>query len=114
MDFKVCFHHLLFELLYLSSDCHYFRLWSRTGLVQEGIIGDASLWTRQILLNRQTPALHTAFATILGTENLLVNQDRYGMFRPAKEHHERATMTNLHLDMNPWNYIEGLFEFFAA
>jgi hypothetical protein len=58
--------------------------------------------------------LHTAFATILGTENLLVNQDRYGMFRPAKEHPERATMTNLHLDMNPWNYIEGLFEFFAA
>ncbi len=82
--------------------------------MQEGIIGDASLWTRQILLNRQTPALHTAFATILGTENLLVNQDRYGMFRPAKEHPERATMTNLHLDMNPWNYIEGLFGFFAT
>jgi len=80
--------------------------------VQEGIIGNASLWTRQILLNRQTPALHTAFATILGTENLLVNHDRYGMFRPAKEHPERATMTNLHLDMNPWNHIEGLLLFF--
>ncbi len=85
----------------------FFRLWCRTGLVQEGIIGYASLWTRQILLNRQIPALHTAFATILGTENLLINHDRYGMFRPAKEHPKRATMTNLHLDMNPWNYIEG-------
>lgn len=84
----------------------FFRFWYRTGLVQEGIIGNASLWTRHILLNRQTPALHTAFATILGTENLLVNQDRYGMFRPAKEHPKRATMTNLHLDMNPWNHIE--------
>ncbi|CAM4988786.1 unnamed protein product, partial [Rotaria socialis] len=58
------------------------QLWIRTGIVSEGIIGDASLWTRQILLNRQTPALHTAFASVLGTENLLVNQDRYGMFRP--------------------------------
>ncbi|CAF3489343.1 unnamed protein product [Rotaria socialis] len=82
------------------------QLWIRTGIVSEGIIGDASLWTRQILLNRQTPALHTAFASVLGTENLLVNQDRYGMFRPAKKHPERSTMTNLHLDMNPWLYID--------
>ncbi|CAF1599993.1 unnamed protein product [Rotaria magnacalcarata] len=82
------------------------EFWSRTGIVHEGIIGDASLWTRQILLNRQTPALHTAFASVLGTENLLVNQDRYGMFRPTKEHPERSTMTNLHLDMNPWLYID--------
>jgi hypothetical protein len=37
------------------------------------------------------------------------------MFRPAKEHPKRATMTNLHLDMNPWNYIEGsLLPFFLA
>ncbi|CAF3460961.1 unnamed protein product [Rotaria sp. Silwood1] len=82
------------------------KLWSRTGLVREGIIGSASLWTRQILLNRQTPALHIAFATILGTEKLLVNQDRYGLFRPAKEYPERATMANLHLDMNPWGYFK--------
>lgn len=72
------------------------------------MIGNSSLWTRQILLNRQTPALHAAFAAILGTENLLVNQDRYGMFRPAKEYPERATLTNLHLDLNPWRYFEGL------
>ncbi|CAF3455361.1 unnamed protein product [Rotaria sp. Silwood2] len=82
------------------------QLWNRTGIVNEGIIGNASLWTRKILLNRQTPALHTAFATILGTKKLLVNQDRYGMFRPAKEHPKRATMTNLHLDMNPWRYCK--------
>jgi len=85
------------------------RNWKKTGLVQEGIIGHSSLWTRQILLNRQIPALHAAFAAILKTENLLVNHGRYGMFRPVKEHPERATMTNLHLDMNPWCYFEGLF-----
>ncbi|CAF5180762.1 unnamed protein product, partial [Rotaria magnacalcarata] len=82
------------------------KLWTRTGIIEEGIIGGGSLWTRQILLNRQTPALHTAFASVLGTENILVNQDRYGMFRPSKEHPERSTMTNLHLDMNPWLYID--------
>jgi hypothetical protein len=75
--------------------------------VQEGLIGCASLWTRQILLNRQTPALHAAVAAILGRENLLVNHGRYAMFRPAKEYPERATMTNLHLDLNPWSYFEG-------
>ncbi|CAF1550603.1 unnamed protein product [Didymodactylos carnosus] len=84
------------------------KLWRSTGIPEEGIIGGASLWTRQILLNRQTPALHAAFAAMLGTENLLVNQDRYGMSRPAQEHPERTTMTNLHLDMNPWSHIEGL------
>ena len=32
------------------------------------------------------------------------------MFRPVKEHPERKTQTNLHLDMNPWSYIEGKHE----
>ncbi|CAF1568674.1 unnamed protein product [Rotaria magnacalcarata] len=82
------------------------ELWSKTGILDEGIVGWESLWTRQILFNRQTPALHTAFASVLGTENLLVSHDRYGMFRPTKEHPERATATNLHLDMNPWLYID--------
>ncbi|CAF2139798.1 unnamed protein product [Rotaria magnacalcarata] len=82
------------------------KLWSKTGILDEGIVGWESLWTRQILFNRQNPALHTAFASVLRTENLLVSHDRYGMFRPSKEHPERSTMTNLHLDMNPWLYID--------
>jgi len=28
------------------------------------------------------------------------------MFRPARMHQDRSTMINLHLDMNPWSYIE--------
>ena len=28
------------------------------------------------------------------------------MFRSAKLHPDRSTMTNLHLDMNPWSYVE--------
>lgn len=75
--------------------------------MSEGIIGGASLWTRQIILNRQIPNIHAAFARILGTENILTNHDRYGMFRPTKDYPNRKTMTNLHLDMNPWDYIKG-------
>lgn len=86
---------------------HLLRRWSRTGYAQVGLIGNASLWTRQIVLNRQTPALHTAFATVLGTKKLLTNHDRYALFRPAKMHPERGTLTNLHLDMNPWVYLQG-------
>jgi hypothetical protein len=97
----------------LISMRHFFLLfvrnWVYTGLPKIGLIGGASLWTRQILLNRQTPALHAAFASVLGTSHLLINHDRYGMLRPAKEHPERATLTNLHLDMNPWRYAIGLF-----
>ena len=46
--------------------------WRYTGIPQEGMIGGSSLWTRRIILNRQTPALHRAFATVLGNEDLLV------------------------------------------
>ncbi|CAF2269026.1 unnamed protein product [Rotaria magnacalcarata] len=80
--------------------------WRRTGHEQVGLVGNASLWARQIILNRQTPALHTAFATVLGTRKLLANHDRYALFRPAQMHSERETMTNLHLDMNPWIYLQ--------
>ena len=103
---------MLYEMflnLFLAYVCYRFRNWRNTGFVDKGIICTSSLWTRQILLNRQTPALHAAFTAILGPEKLLVNHDRYGMFRPVKEHPERTTMTNLHLDMNPWCYFEGLF-----
>lgn len=100
MDTKVNLSCLIKAIVSL-----FVSIWYRTGLVEEGIIGDASLWTKQIILNRQTANLHRAFATILRTDDLLVNHDRYGMFRPTKDHPERKTMTNLHLDMNPWNYI---------
>ncbi|CAF3524305.1 unnamed protein product [Rotaria socialis] len=80
--------------------------WRRTGYEQVGLVGNASLWTRQIILNRQTPALHTAFAAVLGTRKLLTNHDRYALFRPAQMHSERGTVTNLHLDMNPWIYLQ--------
>ena len=46
-----------------------------TGFPELGILGGETFWTRQILLNRQTPALHAAFAAVLGTNHLLFNHD---------------------------------------
>ncbi|CAF3309430.1 unnamed protein product [Rotaria socialis] len=103
---QTCVLFYFFYLTYNFRLPYYLRLWSKTGILDEGIVGWESLWTRQILFNRQTPALHTAFSSVLGTENLLVSHDRYGMLRPAKKHPERSTTTNLHLDMNPWLYID--------
>eukprot|EP01121_Diplochlamys_sp_Union-15-3_P020397 TRINITY_DN7951_c0_g1_i1.p1 TRINITY_DN7951_c0_g1~~TRINITY_DN7951_c0_g1_i1.p1 ORF type:complete len:304 (-),score=47.28 TRINITY_DN7951_c0_g1_i1:288-1145(-) len=90
--------------------------WKRTGIYKEGLVGGGSLFTRRSMLNRQNPNLFKVFSVLLGTEDLLVNQDRYGFFRPTnsvkladgttKSFSERKTVYNVHLDMNPWSFIE--------
>ena len=52
------------------------------------------------------------FKTLLGREDLLVNHDRAGLFRPTvgvgekKENKESwKTTKNLHFDMSPWDYV---------
>ncbi|KAL6045037.1 Phytanoyl-CoA dioxygenase [Balamuthia mandrillaris] len=37
----------------------------------------------------------------------MMNQDRYGLFRPSRDHPEWQTGFNLHLDMNPWTYLSS-------
>eukprot|EP01114_Cavostelium_apophysatum_P001727 TRINITY_DN11507_c0_g1_i1.p1 TRINITY_DN11507_c0_g1~~TRINITY_DN11507_c0_g1_i1.p1 ORF type:complete len:369 (-),score=71.91 TRINITY_DN11507_c0_g1_i1:27-1082(-) len=88
--------------------------WSRSGLWNEGILGYDPIITRQALKNRQNARLHQACAILYGTEDLLVNQDRYGLFRNTNDSADETevdrpewqTMENLHFDMNPWVYIE--------
>eukprot|EP01094_Clydonella_sp_ATCC50884_P021453 TRINITY_DN472_c0_g1_i2.p1 TRINITY_DN472_c0_g1~~TRINITY_DN472_c0_g1_i2.p1 ORF type:complete len:245 (+),score=52.17 TRINITY_DN472_c0_g1_i2:669-1403(+) len=61
------------------------------------------------MINRQTPALHAAYAAVYGEEALIVNHDRYGLFRPTqgeKGCSRARTIENLHLDMNPWEFCE--------
>jgi len=89
--------------------------WSGTGLFTEGIIGYDPFFTAQALRNRQNPRLHRAYSLLYETEALLTNFDRYGFFRPTKHvqlgsgKHEDfpqwKTLTNLHLDMNPFAYV---------
>jgi hypothetical protein len=74
-----------------------------SGMAQsEGIIGEHIAWTRRSLVNRMNPALYRVFSALLGESDLLVSHDRYGFFRPAATHPERATDRNLHFDCNPW------------
>lgn len=90
--------------------------WRTSGIYSEGLIGGSSLFSPTLLQNRQNPNVHKVFSVLLGREDLLVNQDRYGFFRASKEvklpdgtvkdFPERRTMRNLHLDMNPWAFTE--------
>ena len=72
---------------------------------------------RSVLAARQSPAIHEAAVAILGTNDILVNHDRYGLFRPTVDVVDAAgnalgdmvgwrTRTNLHLDMSPWAYLD--------
>jgi len=87
------------------------RYWSGTGLAEEGIIGFDCIFTHRTIQNRQNPNLHKAASIILGSPNLLVNHDRYGLFRPTKAsptaeiERSMQSMYNIHLDMNPWHYV---------
>jgi hypothetical protein len=73
--------------------------------VSEGILGngDDPFWTHQALRNRQNANLHKAYSILYGREDLLVNHDRYGLFRPTKETPEDdpnqlwQTIYNIHL-----------------
>jgi len=87
--------------------------WRYTGLWNEGIVGDDPIFTKRALLNRQNPNIYKACSTILNRKDLMVNHDRYGFFRATKypeddDGYRAAWFTdyNLHLDMNPWNYID--------
>ncbi|KAL5474496.1 hypothetical protein EMCRGX_G026451 [Ephydatia muelleri] len=76
---------------------------------KSGILGVLPVFTKRAQDNRQNPRVYEVFANILGEKELMVNQDRYGLFRPTIEedgtvHDEWKTVRNVHLDMNPWVY----------
>eukprot|EP01080_Neovahlkampfia_damariscottae_P011528 gene11528-4781_t len=84
---------------------------------EEGILGVPSVFTKQAFENRQNEKIYKIFSTILHRKDLLVNIDRYGFFRPTKnveiekgkfeDFPQWKTQSNLHLDMNPWDYFSN-------
>jgi len=85
-------------------------------MAEEGIVANPPTFTKQALRNRQNPRVYKVFAELYGRGDLLVNHDRYGLFRPTKNVNFRGNITdmnpwktffNIHLDMNPWYYIES-------
>jgi len=90
-------------------------------LMEEGILGEPPVFTKQSLINRQNPKIYSVFSEITGKKELFVNHDRFGLFRPTKDvsfadgkgsfykedKEEWKTFRNLHLDMNPWRYYSN-------
>lgn len=64
--------------------------------------------------NRQNENVVSSFQNILGTDEIVVNEDRFGIMRPTKVNSKWKTLdTWLHWDKNPWVYpdfstVQGL------
>eukprot|EP00004_Rigifila_ramosa_P021718 TRINITY_DN5832_c0_g1_i1.p2 TRINITY_DN5832_c0_g1~~TRINITY_DN5832_c0_g1_i1.p2 ORF type:complete len:358 (+),score=78.33 TRINITY_DN5832_c0_g1_i1:71-1075(+) len=77
-----------------------------------GMISASPVFLPQFVRNRQNPHIHRAFATVLGTPDLLVSHDRATIYRPtvsedgADASHLR-TATNVHLDLNPRGFLDN-------
>jgi len=68
------------------------------------------------MINRMNPNLLTFCSAILEDQDLVVSHDRACFYRPTvgvpimdtyQDKPEWRTVTNLHLDLNPWHFIEG-------
>jgi len=88
--------------------------WTEDGMAKHGMPSRPPVFSKPALRNRQNPNVHAVFSTILGTDDLLVNHDRYGLFRPtknvqfsdgARDVPKWKTSLNLHLDMDPWGFM---------
>ncbi|EGG16834.1 hypothetical protein DFA_07812 [Cavenderia fasciculata] len=83
-------------------------------IVQYGSPSRPPIFTRQFLLNRCNPNIFNVFATVLGNQDLMTNHDRCCFFRPTETDStsadkigkkEWSTKDNVHLDMNPFNWM---------
>lgn len=66
------------------------------------------IFSPQICKNRCNLKIHRAFATVLGTNHLMLNHDRFTIYRPTErgpDGRQFGTRTNLHLDIDPWQYL---------
>ena len=89
----------------------------------EGLLGSKPVFSSVALLNRQNNQLYEIAKELMEESNILINQDRYGMFRATKnisvinDNDEEVlmdfpyykTVNNLQLDFNPWKFIEKEF-----
>lgn len=79
--------------------------WSEWKSESFGMSGKEPIFTPQILSNRQNQNIYKAFNTILGTDKILCNHDRWAIYRPTLVCGEKfKTPDNIHLDLNPWRF----------
>ena len=90
-----------------------------------GLAPQPSIFTPEVMRNRQDPRVIGAMALLIGSEDILVSQDRWCVYRPTRglpgaaadgkgdgddvlvDRPEWKTRGNLHLDLHPWNYLAG-------
>jgi len=88
-----------------SSWCHF----PEDGMEKFGCPSRSPAMGEALLRNRAHPRVHGAFARLLQDADLLCNHDRVCLQRPTRGEHgleHYVTDSNLHLDMNPWRYLE--------
>eukprot|EP01080_Neovahlkampfia_damariscottae_P012655 gene12655-6555_t len=79
--------------------------WPKDGIEMYGQIKREPYFMKQCLKNRQNENIYKAFSLILEKKELIVNHDRGVIFRPTGIKSEWKTKHNLHLDMNPFDWL---------
>lgn len=83
-----------------------------------GLAPEPALFTAQMIRNRCNKYVVEALRLLLGHADILLSHDRWCFYRPTKsisiQNSQRfvdmptwKTPSNLHLDLNPWMYING-------
>jgi len=90
--------------------------WPPNSIEHYGNFSKPSIFTRQFVLNRMNENLYRACSAMIEDEEIMISHDRGCLFRPTvninfsngmRNEKNFETKTNLHLDMNPWNYINN-------
>jgi ectoine hydroxylase-related dioxygenase (phytanoyl-CoA dioxygenase family) len=102
---------------FYRGDIHTWSNWPADSIERYGSPHKPPIFAPQFLRNRQNPNVYRVFSLLLNEKNLLVNHDRCCFFRPTKagitptgqllEHDMPAwsTAENLHIDMNPHDWM---------
>jgi hypothetical protein len=86
-----------------------------------GLAPEAAIFSPAIVQNRQNPNVVAALSLLVGTDDVLVSQDRFCLYRPTRgivespgaaavDKPEWKTRGNLHLDIHPWHYLDNTTE----
>jgi ectoine hydroxylase-related dioxygenase (phytanoyl-CoA dioxygenase family) len=97
------------------NDQSTWNAWPTNAMEHYGSMSRPPIFRKQFIENRINPNVYQTFKTLLKEDNLLVNHDRGCFYRPVvgvtgipeSVSMKWSTQPNIHLDMNPWNWIQS-------
>ncbi|AYV85468.1 MAG: phytanoyl-CoA dioxygenase family protein [Satyrvirus sp.] len=96
------------EKNYEGFDRNNLNTWEKWPDSSYGMPSKKPQFTPQILKNRQNPNIYNVYSSLLGTPNVLVNHDRWAIYRPTKLVGDKyKTKENIHLDICPMRFAEN-------